>query len=66
VSASKGPLLDEVRRRRGELYDLCASLIRIQNPPGDTSALVAFVTDYLTARGRFFRREGILDYLGGR
>jgi len=53
VSAAKAPLLDEVRRRRQELYDLCASLIRIpsENPPGDTTALVAFVTDYLTARG---------------
>ena len=53
MSAAKAPLLDEVRRRRQELYDLCASLIRIpsENPPGDTTALVAFVTDYLTARG---------------
>src|SRR5437773_8531262 len=46
-------LREEVKRRRGELYELCASLIRIpsENPPGDTTALVAFVTDYLTARG---------------
>lgn len=51
--SSKAPLLDEVRRRRAELYELCASLIRIpsENPPGDTTALVAFVTEYLTARG---------------
>lgn len=53
MSASKAPLLDEVRSRRGDLYDLCADLIRIpsENPPGDTTALVAFVIDYLRARG---------------
>ena len=50
---SKAALLDEVRRRPQELYELCASLIRIpsENPPGDTTALVAFVLDYLRSRG---------------
>ena len=50
---SKPALLDELRRRRQDLYELCASLIRIpsENPPGDTTALVAFVLDYLRSRG---------------
>jgi succinyl-diaminopimelate desuccinylase len=50
---SKAALLDDLRRRRAELYDLCAKLIRIpsENPPGDTTALVAFILDYLRARG---------------
>ena len=50
---SKAALLDELRRRRQEIYELCASLIRIpsENPPGDTTALVAFVLDYLRSRG---------------
>lgn len=50
---SKAALLDELRQRRQELYELCASLIRIpsENPPGDTTALVAFIVEYLRARG---------------
>ena len=50
---SKAALLDELKRRRQELYELCASLIRIpsENPPGDTKAIAAFVVDYLGARG---------------
>jgi succinyl-diaminopimelate desuccinylase len=50
---SKTGLLDELRRRRQELYELCASLIRIpsENPPGDTKAIAGFVADYLGARG---------------
>ena len=53
MSTPKAALLDEVRRRRQELHELCASLIRIpsENPPGDTTALVAFVTEYLNACG---------------
>jgi succinyl-diaminopimelate desuccinylase len=49
----KAALLDEVRRRRDELCQLCAALIRVptENPPGDTRALVAFIADYLKTRG---------------
>ena len=50
---SKTALCEELQRRRRELYELCASLIRIpsENPPGDTTELVAFIADYLSARG---------------
>ena len=50
---TKAALQEEVRRRRDELCQLCAALIRIptENPPGDTRALVAFVAEYLTKRG---------------
>jgi succinyl-diaminopimelate desuccinylase len=53
ASASKTALCEELQRRRQELYELCASLIRIpsENPPGDTAKLVAFIADYLSARG---------------
>lgn len=46
-------LLEELRRRRRELYELCASLVRIpsENPPGDTRALVAYVVEHLKTRG---------------
>jgi succinyl-diaminopimelate desuccinylase len=45
-------VLEELTRRRHELYELCAALIRIpsENPPGDTTKLVAFIGDYLSAR----------------
>ena len=50
---SKTTFREELERRRQELYELCASLIRIpsENPPGDTTKLVAFIGDYLSARG---------------
>ena len=50
---SRTALRAELTRRRHELYELCASLIRIpsENPPGDTTELVAFIADYLSARG---------------
>jgi succinyl-diaminopimelate desuccinylase len=50
---SRTALLDEVRRRRDELFELCASLIRVptENPPGDTRAIVAFIADYLKTQG---------------
>jgi succinyl-diaminopimelate desuccinylase len=49
----KAALVQELKRRQAELYELCASLIRIpsENPPGDTTKLVGFVADYLTAAG---------------
>ena len=52
-------LLGELTRRRQELYELCASLIRIptENPPGDTTKLVAFIADHLAARGVTARRH---------
>jgi succinyl-diaminopimelate desuccinylase len=50
---SRAALLDEVRRRRDELFELCGRLIRIptENPPGDTRALVALVADHLKTHG---------------
>ena len=50
---SKPALLQELTNRRQELYELCAALIQIpsENPPGDTTKLVAFIGDYLSARG---------------
>jgi succinyl-diaminopimelate desuccinylase len=50
---SKARLFAELRRRRGELVDLCARLIRIpsENPPGPTTELVTFIRAYLNARG---------------
>ena len=49
----KAALGDEMRQRQQKLYELCGQLIRIpsENPPGDTTALVAFILDYLRARG---------------
>lgn len=49
----KAALIEELKRRQAELYELCASLVRIpsENPPGDTTALVGFVVDYLSAAG---------------
>jgi succinyl-diaminopimelate desuccinylase len=45
--------LAELERRRGDLVALCAELIRIptENPPGDTTKLVAFIERYLGERG---------------
>jgi succinyl-diaminopimelate desuccinylase len=53
LSAVKPALDAELARRRQELYELCASLIRIpsENPPGDTTRLVAFIVDHLSALG---------------
>ena len=46
-------MFEQLRRRRDELSDLCARLIRIpsENPPGTTTELVAFIREYLDARG---------------
>jgi succinyl-diaminopimelate desuccinylase len=45
--------LAALARRRGELVDLCAGLVRIpsENPPGDTTRLASFIVRYLRARG---------------
>jgi hypothetical protein len=52
-SRVQAALLEDLTRQRQELYELCASLIRIpsENPPGDTTKLVAFIGDYLSVRG---------------
>ena len=46
-------LLDELRRREGELVALCSEAVRIpsENPPGDTTAIAGFVEQYLDRRG---------------
>src|SRR5881628_1512838 len=50
---SNARLLDEIRRRRQELYELAASLVRIpsENPPGDTTEIASFIKRYLEERG---------------
>jgi succinyl-diaminopimelate desuccinylase len=50
---AKSAALEELERRRGQLTALCADLIRIptENPPGDTTKLVAFIERYLRERG---------------
>ena len=52
MTGAKRRLLAELRRRRGELIELCASLVRIpsENPPGDTTRIAAFVVRHLRAR----------------
>ncbi len=49
----KTRLLAELRRRRKELIELCARLVRIpsENPPGDTTRIAAFVVRHLRERG---------------
>jgi len=51
VSALKVRLIDELRRRRDDLFALCARLVQIpsENPPGDTRALASAVADHLAA-----------------
>lgn len=50
---ARASALAELERRRGKLTELCAELIRIpsENPPGDTTKLVAFVERYLGRDG---------------
>jgi hypothetical protein len=45
MTGTKASLLAALSRRRGELIDRCASLVRIpsENPPGDTIRIAAFV-----------------------
>ena len=49
----KAQLLEEIDRRLPEFKDLLRDVIRIptDNPPGDTTACVAFLVDYLKAKG---------------
>jgi succinyl-diaminopimelate desuccinylase len=53
MTAAGKRLRAELRRRRGELVDLCTSLVRIpsENPPGDTTRIAAFAARYLRERG---------------
>ncbi|HLQ74121.1 MAG TPA: ArgE/DapE family deacylase [Bacillota bacterium] len=45
----KDQLIKEVEHRKDELIDLCSSLIKIpsENPPGDSTEISQFITDYL-------------------
>lgn len=45
----KQRLIDEVEANRDELIELCSSLIKIpsENPPGDTTEISQFISDYL-------------------
>src|SRR6266545_7227730 len=49
----KSRLIDELRKRPAELFELCSRLVQIpsENPPGDTSKLAAFIRDHLAAHG---------------
>ena len=48
----KSRLIGELRKRSGELFELCSRLIQIpsENPPGDTTKLGAFIRDHLESR----------------
>lgn len=49
----KSRLIDELRKRGAELFELCSRLVQIpsENPPGDTSTLATFIRDHLAAKG---------------
>lgn len=49
IQALKQTLIDEVEARKDELIELCSSLIKIpsENPPGDSTEISQFITDYL-------------------
>jgi succinyl-diaminopimelate desuccinylase len=53
MTSAKERLVAELHRRRGDLIELCAALVRIpsENPPGNTSRIADFVVRYLRARG---------------
>ena len=48
----KPRLIDELRKRQAELFELCSRLIQIpsENPPGETTKLAAFIRDHLESR----------------
>ncbi|WNS76588.1 ArgE/DapE family deacylase [Bacillus sp. DTU_2020_1000418_1_SI_GHA_SEK_038] len=50
LAALKQKLIDEVEARKEELIELCSQLIQIpsENPPGDSTEISQFITDYLT------------------
>lgn len=49
----KQKLMDEVEARQDELIELCSQLIKIpsENPPGDSTEISQFITDYLSQFG---------------
>src|SRR5262250_2415858 len=49
----KSRLIGELRKRSGELFELCSQMIQIpsENPPGDTTKLAAFIRDHLDSLG---------------
>jgi len=48
----KPRLIDELRKRQAELFELCSRLIQIpsENPPGETTKLASFIRDHLESR----------------
>jgi succinyl-diaminopimelate desuccinylase len=52
-TTTRDQLRADLDRRHDEFVELCAQLLRrpSENPPGDTSAVCAFVADYLHERG---------------
>ena len=48
----KSRLIEELRKRQAELFELCSRLIQIpsENPPGETTKLAAFIRDHLESR----------------
>jgi succinyl-diaminopimelate desuccinylase len=53
MTRDKPRILTALARRRGELAELCARLIRIpsENPPGDTTRIAGFIVRYLRTHG---------------
>ena len=51
--ALKQKLIDEVEAQKDELIELCSQLIKIpsENPPGDSTEISQFITDYLAKYG---------------
>lgn len=53
LTSLKQRLIDEVEARKDELVALCSSLIQIpsENPPGDTTEITSFISNYLEQYG---------------
>ncbi len=56
MSNARNHLEERLRRDRDDIIDLVQRMVRIpsENPPGDTTELYAFVSDYLEERGLDF------------
>jgi succinyl-diaminopimelate desuccinylase len=67
MSSLKARLLESVRKSKPTLIELCSSFVKYpsDNPPGDTTKLASFITEYLTERrievNRFEPQEGIVN-----
>jgi succinyl-diaminopimelate desuccinylase len=67
MSSLKERFLESAENRQTELIELCSSLVKIpsDNPPGDTTKLASFITEYLTDRGievdRYEPQKGIVN-----